>query len=192
VLEDRFFRSHSIMKTIVVTALALTAFAAPVLAQDAPMRGGPAPVARADMEAKLRARLATVDANRDGMVTRDEMRAAGQAKKAERRAKAFARLDANSDGVVSRDEFTNAQAGAGQRAAGMQRMKMMRRMGAARMGAARAGAMAALADKDGRIAIDAAVKAALARFDAADANRDGRLTPEERRAARDARRATRG
>ncbi len=177
------------MKTVILSAAALAVLAVPVLAQNAPpARPMAAPVTRADMEAKLRARLAAVDANRDGVMTREEMRAAGQAKKAERRAKAFERLDANNDGAVSRDEFTNAGAAMEKRGGGMRRMKAMRAM----RGAGGAGAMAALADKDGRIAIDAVVKAALARFDAADANRDGTLTPEERRAAREARRATRG
>lgn len=177
------------MKTLILSTVAVAALAVPVLAQQAaPARPMSAPVTRADMESKLRARLATVDANRDGMMTRDEMRTARQAKKAERRAKAFERLDANNDGAVSRDEFANAGAAMEKRGGGMRRMQMMRAM----RGAGGMGAMAALADKDGRIAIDAVVKAALARFDSADANRDGTLTPEERRAAREARRASRG
>jgi len=177
------------MKTLAATALAIAAIAVPVLAQDAPMRGAQTPVARADVEAKLRARLAAVDANRDGKLTRDEMRAARQTRMAERRGKAFDRLDADDNGAVSRDEFTAMQAGDGQRdgqrAGRMKRMKAMRGIGRAQMGG-----MRALADKDGSIAIDAAVKAAMARFDAADANRDGTLTPEERQAAREARRAS--
>jgi len=165
------------MKTLAAIALALAAIAVPVLAQDTPMRGAQTPVARADVEAKLRARLAAVDANRDGKLTREEMRTARQAKMAERRGMAFDRLDADDNGAVSRDEFTAMQSGEGQRAGKMKRIKMARGMGG----------MRALADTDGSIAIDAAVKAAMSRFDAADANRDGTLTPKERQTARQAR-----
>jgi hypothetical protein len=47
-----------------------------------------------------------------------------------------------------------------------------------------------MADGDGKgIVIADAVKKALDRFDAADTNKDGTLTPDERKARRDARRA---
>ena len=56
------------------------------------------------------------DADRNGTVTAEEMRAAGQAKRAERRHAMFDRLDANKDGSISRAEFDAPRAD-GQRAA---------------------------------------------------------------------------
>ena len=49
---------------------------------------------------------------------------------------------------------------------------------------------AVMADGDGKgIVIADAVKKALERFDAADTNKDGKLTPDERKAQREAWRA---
>lgn len=171
------------MKTIFLAPAALLLLAAPALAQDSRAGTGPMDrsVARAEVEAKLRERLGKADANRDGVVTRDEMRARAEAGRAERRAKRFDTLDVNRDDRLTREEFASAEAirpQGGMR--GTRLGKMMRKRGAMALGA------------DGRIEIDAAVRRALERFDAADQNRDGTLTPEERRTAREAMRAKRG
>jgi hypothetical protein len=56
-------------------------------------------------------------------------------------------------------------------------------------GAAGQGLTRADANRDGRVTEGEMVAAAQARFDAIDSNRDGTLSPEERRAARAQRRA---
>src|SRR4051812_19951197 len=130
-----------------VAALAAVAASAQPPAPPAPpapsMREAPRaphPMTRAEVKAKVDARFARLDANRDGYLTPDEI-AAGHGPRgegfamrrpradgpmaerpmregpmAERpgrdgRAEVFARLDANHDGVVTRDEFMNAGPG---------------------------------------------------------------------------------
>src|SRR3954470_22382155 len=105
------------MKKIAFAAAALAAAAAvPAFAQPAPDgRARPLqPVTRAEVQARVQARFARADANRDGFVTRDEVRAARGAgrdamsprreslgaDREGRRAALFARLDANRDGVL--------------------------------------------------------------------------------------------
>jgi len=137
------------------------------------------PQTRLEAEARIKERLIRMDSNRDGAVTREEIRAhVGEAMKQHQDA-TFAAMDANNDGSVSRAEFDAHRDG---RIAMRGEGKRERRM-----------AMRGFADADGdgRIVIDDVVKKALERFDAADANKDGTLTPEERRAAREAMRGRR-
>lgn len=63
-------------------------------------KDGDGKVALADVPEKFRAHLATADVDHDGFVSRDEMRAAREAKFAEMKA----RIDTNHDGTVSEDE----------------------------------------------------------------------------------------
>ena len=118
---------------------------------------------------------------------------------------AFDRLDANRDGAISRDEFAKShemrkgrriamhgQPGAPGAPGAMQHdgqrgmMKMHRMGGMGRMGG---GGMMKMADidRDGRVSLQEATTKALERFDRVDANRDGRITPDERRHNRDQR-----
>lgn len=146
--------------------------------------------------AKVRDRFARMDVNRDGFVAGDEVRSLRGQRGAlgERRGRggnrmaqnggrvanpgaAFDRLDANRDNMISREEFSRARELRGDRRA---ERKMHR------MGGKGAGRMMRLADldRDGRVSLQEATTSALQRFDRVDANRDGRITPEERRQQR--------
>ncbi len=162
-------------------------------------------VTRAEVDAKVRAHFVRLDANRDGFVTTEEMTAQRGARKAERQARkvqrmsraaqrdpnaAFDRLDANRDGMISRDEFAKGrevriqkrivrnQDGAGRPGA--------KRMGMHRMGGGMGGHMLKMADAnhDGRVSLAEATAGAMQHFDKVDANRDGRITRDERRDSR--------
>ncbi len=203
------------MNKLILAGLALGVLAVPALAQMAPgERPAAKPQKRADVEAKVRARFAELDTNRDGFLTRDEMHARMEKMMAERQAGAFDALDTDHNGSISREEF--AARGKGDRMMVMRfrdgetmppppppgadgkgpmapphHMMMMRER---RMGGPGGGGhmmMMGMMDKDGRVSIDAMVRSALERFDKADANHDGVLTPDERKAAREAWRSMR-
>jgi hypothetical protein len=176
-------------KLVLAGAATVALVAIPALAQPGGEgRDRPAaPRTRAQVEAAVEARFARADADRDGYITRDEVRARFEARggerverRRERRAQLFDRLDADHDGSISRAEFDARPAMAG---AGRGRF--------ARRGGMRAGfggrAFAAMdADRDGRVALAEAERAALERFDRLDSDRDGTISMEERQAAREA------
>lgn len=62
-------------------------------------------LSRAEFVDRRIERLTAADADRDGSVTRDEMRAATRARRADRADSRFDRLDADDDGVISKAEF---------------------------------------------------------------------------------------
>jgi hypothetical protein len=189
------------MRNIILSGAALaTLFATPALAQ--PGQNGvraAEPVTRTVVEARVRERFARVDINRDGFITQEEAQAfratartQRQANRPERRQDRggnreamFTRLDANRDGMISREEFNQPRAGAqrGER----------RAMRAERRGPGGAGGFGPRAftrldtDGDRRISLAEATQARLRGFEQMDGNRDGRVTPEERRARRAAR-----
>lgn len=146
------------------------------------------PVSQADFVQRRVQRLRAADANSDGQVTAEEMRAYAQARRAERQGARFDRLDANKDGVLDRDEFNTPRA-RGERGEGMGgrpgggRNDRGGHGGANRHGMARGGESRfpiVIADVERR------TNEAFARM---DANRDGVLTQDERRAAMRANRA---
>jgi Ca2+-binding EF-hand superfamily protein len=101
-------------------------------------------------------RLAALDLNRDGSITRAEAR--------EARLAAFERADANHDGYLSEAE-RNAGSGNGN-------------------GMTRQGLGAADTNSDGRVSRDEALAAPYRGFDRLDANNDGVISNQEMQAVR--------
>lgn len=187
------------MKTsLVALGAALAAFAGVAYAQQhMPPEGDPmgaGTVTRAEAQAKAAEMFTKMDVNGDGKLDaadRDAMIG-----------KRFDAMDTNHDGQLSKQEFIAAhQKMPGMAGHGMDEHGMDGPGGAMGPGMAGhrigghmgghmgmgggMGRMAAMADTNGDHAIsrDEFIAAAMKRFDAADANHDGKLTPEERKAA---------
>lgn len=155
----------------VVLAASLTA--APMWAQSGPGAGmgqgrgmGPGMgqgMGMGNPDAPWRARFAAIDANGDGVVSRDEMLTnAGDV---------FAAMDSDGDGRLTKDEYMAVRMGA-QR--GLDPARMEERQAAK---AARFPAMDT--DRDGFVDKAEFLAGATGRFDAADRNGDGKLVPGE-------------
>ena len=177
---------NKVLLSAVALAVAMPAFAQ-VQAPIAPVRD--AIQTRDEAVAKVRQHFSRMDANRDGFVGRDELQTMRGADQGERNGRnrmaagnpgaAFDRLDANRDGAISRDEFGRAREMRSE-VRGMRKAGRTRGIG---------GGMMKLADldRDGRVSLQEATNKALQRFDRVDANRDGRITPDERRQNREQR-----
>ncbi len=180
-------------KKIPLLTLGAALIAVPVLA--APGAGDRnATQTRAEVQTKAAEMFAKLDANKDGKLDAADR----AAKRAERQAKKFARLDADGNGSISKAEWDQQGADrAAKRAAageaGQGKRHAMRGHHGKR-GGHHGMRMMGKADTDGDKAISQAEfqTAALARFDAADANKDGQVTAEERKAQRRAWRAKHG
>lgn len=194
---------------LTAAVLALGAGAGVLYAAPGMMDGDAAKtVTWAEAQAKSTEMFAKLDVNKDGLLS-----------PADRDAKIgemFDKIDTNHDGAISKDEFIAHHRGmmggdhgmgpaggaAGDRPAmGMRGRhmgmdgprgeggRMGHEMGGRMGGGAMMMARMADANKDGQITraeYDTAVKA---HFDKVDANHDGKITPDERKAARDAMRA---
>ena len=167
--------------------IAGTALAAP----DGPRAGldPAASVSRADTAAMMTKRFDRIDANKDGMIDaaemtahRDQMRERWAERRAERRAE-------REKVAASAGEATTDAAATARREALAKFAKARAEAGKAR---AELGFAMRDADGDGLVSRDEFAAPALKRFDRADANSDGILTPEERAAMRETRRAKRG
>lgn len=192
-------------KKISFLTLGAALLAVPVLAAPGGAGRGDADgngvVTRAEAQASAAQMFAKMDANKDGKLDaadRAAQRAAMQAKR-------FTDLDADGNGSISRAEWDKhgadraakraergeARDNAGE--AGEGRRHGMRGGHHGKRGGHH-GMMMGKADANGDKAISHAEfqTAALARFDAADANKDGQVTPEERQAQRGTWRAKRG
>jgi Ca2+-binding EF-hand superfamily protein len=198
------------MKKSLFASAALLAGTA-VIAQTAPV-APPAPPApmhhpmtdkvmtRAEMVTMVRDHFGRLDADKDGAVTTAEVaerhgKMAGHGKHIDGAAPqmrdpnaAFDRIDANKDGSISRDEFAKAREQRHEKRIVIkeQRHEKRREMRRHRMGGLGGARMIVMADtnKDGRITLAEAEAMALQHFDQLDSNRDGQVTPEERRAGR--------
>ena len=162
------------MKVLLIGAAAALAFGGAALAQDGrrgPMAAdtdGDGRLSQAEFVASALARFDGNDANRDGVITTDEVQAAMQARRGEMRERIFAALDADSDGMISRAEFE---------ASGDRRAE--RGAGAGRRGGRGFGRIEA----DGVTRAEAETRAA-AMFARMDADDDGFLTAEDRQGRR--------
>lgn len=188
-------------KKISILTLGAALLAVPVLAAPGAgpngEAGGNRVVTRAEAQAHATQMFAKLDANGDGKLDATDR----AAKRAEMQAKAFERLDTNKDGSISKAEWDQhaadraakrgergeKHADAGAPGDGPPHGKRGHRGGPdGRSG--HHGMMMGKADTNGDKVITQAEfqTAALARFDAADTNKDGRVTPEERAAQREA------
>lgn len=186
---------------------------------------------RTDVAAHVERMFKQLDLNRDGFITKDEIAASKaqfderMTKSAPKRAaKLFDRLDTNHDGKITREEVEAARA-ARLAASGKTAKPGRKPAGAtlfARADANKDGVItraefdaatangkitlrhtnmrgsaivrlfdAADVNKDGRVSLEEAQQAALQQFDTADVNHDGILTPDERRQASKSHRAKR-
>ena len=178
-------------KKISLLTLGAALIAVPVLA--APGGGDRnATQTRAEAQTKAAEMFAKLDANKDGKLDAADR----AAKRAERQAKMFAKLDADGNGSISKAEWDQhgadraAKRGEKRAAAGEARQGKRHGMRGhhGKRGGRHGMMMMGKADTDGDKAISQAEfqTAALARFDMADANKDGQVTPEERKAQREA------
>ena len=162
---------------------------------------------RAEAEAHAKAMFVKLDVNKDGKLDQADR----AARHAEKRAQMFDRLDVNKDGSISKAEWDQADAARqakraewkakrGERAGapgnGAERHAMRGHHGGKRGGhgghGGPGGWMKADANGDKAISQAEFVAGALARFDRMDANKDGKVTAEERQAMRQAMRDKRG
>lgn len=182
--------------TLGISALALAAVAGVAIAADAPARMNHGRMAetttRAEAQTRAEEMFTRFDVNKDGKID--------EADRAAHRAQMFDKIDTNKDGNISRDEFAAAHprghGDAPPPPPGAQGMRMEHGQGDGKgrgmgghMGRRGHGMMGKMplrgADTNGDKAITKPelVAAALKHFDAADANKDGKLTPDERRSA---------
>lgn len=140
---------------------------------EGPDADGDHAVTRAEAQAHSAEMFAMMDVNKDGKLDQADRAAHESAMRDEH----FTKLDSNKDGSISRAEFDAGHSGGaeGDRHQGPG-------MGGERMG----GMMMQMADanKDQAISRDEFTAAHLKHFEMSDTNKDGRLTPQERRAAR--------
>lgn len=157
---------------------------------------------RAESVALVREHFGRLDANKDGVITTAEIESkhfeGGQRTSIRERSdpnSAFDRMDADRNGTISREEFARAREERVERRIERRQMrqegvedgrgarKQVRIMHGGRGFGARMIVMAD-SDKDGRITLAEAEALAMQHFDRLDANKDGQVTPEERRAGR--------
>ncbi|WP_227339750.1 MULTISPECIES: EF-hand domain-containing protein [Sphingopyxis] len=191
------------MKKITLFTLGAALIAVPALAAPGGKMGdadGNGVLTRAEAQAAATQMFAKMDANGDGKLDATDR----AAKRAEMQAKMFERLDANKDGNISRAEWDQhaAERAAKRTERGEKRAEAGESHRGKRDGmrghrGKRGGhgmMMLGRADTNGDKVISQAEfqTAALARFDSVDANKDGQVTAEERKAHREAMRAKRG
>ncbi|MBU0554618.1 MAG: EF-hand domain-containing protein [Alphaproteobacteria bacterium] len=172
--------------------LSLGTIAVAQTAPAAPQRSeARAPMDRATLEKRLGTMFDAADANRDGTLTVEERKAHQAQMRGKMREQIFSRLDANNDGSISKEEFAARPERGGMMADGKrERGHEGKRRGHGGHGGMHGmgggmmmrGELAQYRDKP--IPRATFVQAGLAGFDRVDANRDGKISGEERQAAR--------
>jgi hypothetical protein len=162
--------------TIGLSLAALTLAGGALAAPDAAGLHAGKAATRAEAQARAAAMFDRIDANRD--------RKLDQADRAAHQGQVFDRIDADHNGAISRDEFAAmhqrgakhrpGMADAGPGSGGMKHGRMG--------GGHRMGGKLVDADGDGTLTRAEFIAGALKRFDAADADHNGTVTPEERQA----------
>ncbi|MDO9368595.1 MAG: hypothetical protein Q7T68_08505 [Sphingopyxis sp.] len=195
------------MKKISLFTLGAALIAVPVLAAPGGAKGdtdGNGVTTRVEAQANAAQMFAKMDVNKDGKIDATDR----AARRAEMQAKRFAALDSNADGSISKAEWDQHAAdraskrgerkekrvAAGEGGEGKRDgMRGHRGKGGGHgMRGGHGGWMKADANGDKAITQAEFQTAALARFDTADANKDGQVTAEERQAQRATWRAKRG
>lgn len=167
---------------------------------------GGSPTTRAEVESNVKERLGKFDANKDGTVSSEEMRAYAEARMAKRSDETFAAMDADKNGSVSRAEYDAWSKTRGDRMVRIERMtppappmpgaaptpdgkpvvrREMRIMTMDGHGDGKGPHIMAMSSSGSGIVIADAVKKALERFDAMDTDKNGTISPEERKAQRE-------
>lgn len=156
-----------------ITLLTVLALAVPpALAQGGGGRGigmgmgGMGGMGMGNPDAPWRQRFASIDANSDGVLTRDEMRSNAEA--------VFAAMDADDDGKLTHDEYMSVRMGP-RLGGNPARMEARQKEKAARF-------WKMDTNGDGKVDRAEFLKGAEARFASTDRNGDGRVTPQEFRA----------
>lgn len=150
-----------------IAGAAAIAVAAPAIAQN---RTAPqADMTRAAVQERTQKAFERMDANKDGKIDTADREA--------RRKQMFDRVDADGDGAISFTEYTA-------RRDGRPDARAEKQPRGPRFHGRRSGAHAADVDSDGAVTQAEFAAAALARFDRADADKDGTISRDERRAAR--------
>lgn len=178
-------------KLTLLSGAALLAVAGIAIAQDGPgpdRRGPEGDVTRQQAIAHADEMFARLDADRDGRVTPEEMRAMGAHRRDEMRQHMFERVDANHDGNISREEFAEAHAmhdgpdGPGGHRF-MHRGPPPGGPGGPEGAEGPGGHGGRMFGAQGFVTLEQMRARALERFDRADADHDGTLTVAERQAA---------
>jgi EF hand domain-containing protein len=183
------------IKSTMLGAAALLAIAVAAQAQPpGPRPDRDADVTRQQVIERTDQRFARLDADRDGRFTSEEARAGHEQRRAQRAERMFDRLDLDNNGSVTREEMAEAHArhraergerGAEGRGPGMRHRRMGMRHGGPGGRGMRGGRGAALFGEQGFVTAEQFRERALARFDRADADRNGVVTAAERRAVRE-------
>lgn len=139
-------------------------------------------ISKAELTSALDARFARIDANRDGKLTKEDREIRRQARLDQR----FAALDTDRNGQVSKAEFAAGHQGRGDKGGEGHRWGKRGHHGFGGGKMFRGGGGRGEAMKDGVLTRAEFMAKPLAMFDKADSNKDGFVTADEMKAARQA------
>jgi ribosomal protein RSM22 (predicted rRNA methylase) len=181
-------------KISILAGVAVLAFSGTAIAQPQAGQRGGGELTRAEAVARAEQRFQRIDANRDGQITREEMRAGRQQRRAQRSERREQRLANLSEEQRARIAERRAQRGGlteeqraerrAQRRAQVQAMTAEQRAERRAQRQARRGQRGGLFAAGGTVSLDEFRGRALARFERMDLDRNGTVTREERRQAR--------